>query len=133
MMATIAKAATNEVKYRAVGPNMTSTMLALQFGMRDEVLQQAIFTKIIRGITDIMQEMAPELITTFQKEYENRRIWMLRNKPGGYERSTAALNTLMQQVSDRLNLLDKSNLVKELSRFLEAVTNAGAVLYLKAS
>jgi hexosaminidase len=197
-------------------PNMTSTMITLQFGMRDEVLQQAIFDKVIRGITDLMREMSPELVSTFQEQYrnrhafdfagaykflddqealleqadlgtgdsliirdeyrnairlvklginlqqytdnrrnmtreeekaqlrtmrelgkqylgENRRLWLLRNKPGGYERSTAALNTLMKQVDDRLNLLDKSNLVKELSRFLEAVTNAGAVLYLKAS
>ncbi len=197
-------------------PNMTSTMMALQFGMRDEVLQQAIFARIIKGITDIMQEMAPDLVTAFQEQYENRhafdfagvykflddqeamleqadlqtgdsliirdeyrnairllrlginlqqytnnhrnmtreeeraqlqtmqelgkqyleenrRLWMLRNKPGGYERSTAALNTLMRQVNDRLIMLDKSNLVKELSRFLEKVTNAGAVLYLRAS
>jgi hypothetical protein len=133
MMATIAKAATNGVKYRAVGPNMTSTMLALQFGMRNEIMQNAIFNRIIEGMTDFMQEMAPELITTFQKEYENRRLWMLRNKPGGYERSTAALNALMKQISDRIALVDKSFVARGLTRFLEKITAAGAVLYLRIS
>jgi hypothetical protein len=197
-------------------PNMTSTMMALQFGMRDEIMQQAIFAKIIKGITDIMQEMAPDLVSAFQEQVEhrhafdfagvykfldhqealleradlqtsdgslirdeyrnairlvklginlqqytgnrrnmtreeervqlqtmqelgkkyleeNRRLWLLRNKSGGYERSTAALNSLMQQVSDRLALLDKSHLARGLNRFLEKITTAGAVLYLRAS
>jgi hypothetical protein len=64
---------------------------------------------------------------------ENKRLWMLRNKPGGYDTSIAALNTLMGQIDDRINLLDKSFFARRMSRFLEKIGSAGAVLYLKAS
>jgi hypothetical protein len=62
---------------------------------------------------------------------ENKRLWLLRNKPGGYERSTAPLNTLMQQVDDRLILLNKSVFTRGLSRFFEKIGTAGVVLYLR--
>ena len=56
---------------------------------------------------------------------------MLRNKPGGYEQSVAVLNVLIQQINDRLILLDKPYLQRALNRFLEKVSTAGAVLYLR--
>lgn len=64
---------------------------------------------------------------------ENKRLWLLRNKPGGYDRSTAALNIPLSQVNDRLILLDKSPDARGLNRFLEKIGTAGVVLYLRLS
>jgi hexosaminidase len=196
--------------------NMTTTQMALQFGMRDKVLISEIFDKVLTGISSHMKDLAPETISIFTEKYDNRlafdyaglqkfldseeaalnktkletnesilvkdeyinairliklgadlqryidfrgkmslseqksilismqdigkkyleenkRLWMLRNKPGGYDTSIAALNTLMGQIDDRIKLLDKSFFARRMSRFLEKIGSAGAVLYLKAS
>jgi hypothetical protein len=196
--------------------NMTTTQMALQFGMRDKVLISEIFEKVIAGISDLTKDLAPEMSAIFNEKYENRqafdytglqkfldseeamlnkskletsdslqvkaeylnairlikfgaalqryvdfresmnlaeqkatlksmndmgkqyldenrRLWMLRNKPGGYDTSTLALNSLMSQIDNRIKLLDKSFLARGLNRFLEKIGSAGAVLYLKAS
>ncbi len=196
--------------------NMTTTQMALQFGLRDKLLISEIFEKIIGGINDLMKDLAPEMMTIFNEKYENRhsfyfaglqkfmdskedllkkakigtpdsliirdeylnairliklgaglqsyiafqgkmsisdqksilrtmqvsgrqyleenkRLWLLRNKPGGYDRSTLVLNSLMSQIDDRIILLDKSVLSIWLNRFLEKIGTAGAVLYMKAS
>lgn len=196
--------------------NMTTTQMALQFGMRDKVMISEIFEKVIAGISDLMKNLAPEMTAVFNEKYENRqafdypglqkfieseeailkeskletsdslqvkdeylnairliklgaglqkyidfrdkmniseqkaalktmqelgkqyldenqRLWMLRNKPGGYDASTLALNSLMSQIDARIKLLDKSFLARGLNRFLEKIGSAGAALYLKAS
>ena len=196
--------------------NMTTTMLSFQFGLRDKIMVAAIFEKVINGISDLMKDLTPELITILKNNYDNRhsfdykglkkfidsketllagaristsdsliirdeyinamrlirvgsglkryidfrqnltmdeeksqlqairelgsryleenkRLWLLRNKPGGYDRSTLMLNTLLQQVDDRLLLLDKSSLSRGLNRFLEKISTAGAALYLRSS
>ncbi|MGC1391024.1 MAG: hypothetical protein WA816_08285, partial [Bacteroidales bacterium] len=64
---------------------------------------------------------------------ENRRLWMLRNKPGGYKLSVSVLNTLMQQIDDRLKLLDKTSIRRSFNRFLEKVGTAGVVFYLRST
>jgi len=64
---------------------------------------------------------------------ENRRLWLLRNKPGGYDLSVLSLNNLMQQFNDRQLLLNKSSLSRGWNRFLEKIGTAGAVLYLKSA
>jgi hypothetical protein len=64
---------------------------------------------------------------------ENKRLWLLRNKPGGYDRSTALLNTLMNQVDERILLLEKSSLARGFNRVLERAGTAGAVLYLRSA
>ena len=64
---------------------------------------------------------------------ENKRLWLIRNKPGGYDRSVAMLFVLKQQVDDRLILLDRSFLARGFNRFLEKIGTAGAVLYLKSA
>ena len=196
--------------------NMTTTVMSLQFGLRDKVMISGIFDKVIAGINDLMRDLAPEMTTIFDEKYENRhafdydglekfidseeslltkaqiktsdslivrdeylnairlirfgaglqnyvdfrdklsiseqrsrlksmkdlgnqyleenkRLWMLRNKSGGYDRSTFVLNSLMAQIDDRIILLDKSVFSRGLNRFLEKIGTAGAVLYLKAS
>jgi hypothetical protein len=64
---------------------------------------------------------------------ENHRLWLLRNKPGGYEKSSAVLNSLMLQVDNRLFMLKESSLSRGINRFLERIGTAGAVLYLRSS
>jgi hypothetical protein len=196
--------------------NMTTTNMFLQFGLRDKIMVNEIFDKIVYGLSDLMKDVAPEMITGFKENYnnrrpfdykglknfidskenllsrtkiqtadsllirdeyfnsfrlvklgadlqnyiqnrnsmnsdeektllrtmkdmgnqylsENKRLWLLRDKPGGYNRSTMALNTLLQQINDRILLLDKSSLAQSLNRFLEKVGTAGAVLYLKSA
>ena len=196
--------------------NMTTTALALQFGLRDKIMVTAIFEKAIKGINDLMGELAPEMSTVFTEKFENRmafdynglrefidsqeklllntrmktadsslireeylnairlirlgtelqyytdfrkdlspgeekskllsmkelgarylaenkRLWLIRNKPGGYERSVAPLVSLMKQIDDRLLLLDKSSVKREMNRFIEKIGTAGVVLYLKTS
>jgi hexosaminidase len=196
--------------------NMTTTMMALQFGLRDKIMVTAIFEKIIKGINDMMKDLAPEMIDAFKENYDNRhqfdypglqkfidskelllqkvrirsadgqlihdeyenalrlirlgagiqsfmdfrdkmsiseqktqlkslkvigeryleenkRLWLLRNKSGGYDRSTSVLNTLMNQINERIVLLDKSFLARSFNRFLEKVGTAGAVLYIRSA
>jgi len=193
--------------------NMTTTMMSLQFGMRDKIMTAAILDKVMKGISDLMKDLAPEMVIDLKKKFderhpfdykglqsfldakeailkkvriktddsllirdeymnairlirlgaglqsyicfrskldrdeeklqlktlrqtgkkylgENHRLWLLRNKPGGYDRSTALLNLLIQQIDDRLILLDKSVFTREWNRFLEKIGTAGAVLYL---
>jgi hexosaminidase len=196
--------------------NMTTTMLSLQLGLRDRIMISAIFEKAIKGISDLMKDIAPEMISVLKENFENRhsfdydglnkfldskealvsrvkiksadsllirdeylnsirlirlgsglqsyvhfrtsmnrdeeksqlkalnklgrkyldenhRLWMLRNKPGGYDHSIAVLNGLIQQINDRLILLDKPYLKRALNRFLEKIGTAGAVLYLRST
>jgi hypothetical protein len=197
-------------------PNMTTTMLSLQFGLHDRIMINAIIEKVMKGIVDLMKDLAPEMTTVFNAKFENRhpfdyqglhkfidskevelnharimtsdsalihdeymnalrlirlgadlqgyvqfrgslnpqeersqlvkmkesgkryleenkRLWLLRNKPGGYDRSVAALNILLSQINDQIVLNDKSPVARRLNRFLEKIGTAGAVLYLKLS
>ena len=194
--------------------NMTTTLLSFQLGLRDKIMVSAIFDKVIKGISDLMKDIAPEMISVFNENYENRhsfdykglqtfidskeillkkakigsqdsmvirdeylnsirlirlgaalqnyidfrntlnlqeeklrlqsmkdmcnqyltenkRLWMIRNKPGGYERSIALLNNLNQQIDTRLLLLEKSTFARGFNRFVEKIGTAGAVLYLR--
>ena len=196
--------------------NMTTTMLSLEFGLRDRIMINAIYEKLMNGIGDLMKDIAPEMIAALKeksdsrhqfdyaglqkfldseaallhnvrittsdsllirdeylnaiklirlgaglqnyiqfrgqfsndeersllktmkdsgKQYldENHRLWLLRDKPGGYDRSTAVLNTLLYQIDTRLELLDKSVISRGWNRFLEKLGTAGAVLYLRST
>jgi hexosaminidase len=197
-------------------PNMTTTMMSFQFGLRDKVMVNAIFDKVMNGISDLMKDLAPEMVSGFKEKFDNRhqfdytglksfidskeellgnvrmktsdstvirdeyrnairlirlgtglqsfikfrdnmtyddersqllsmkdilyqylaenkRLWLLRNKPGGYDRSTSNLYILKQQIEDRLQVIEKPTLTKSLNRFLERVGTAGAAIYLKLS
>jgi hexosaminidase len=63
---------------------------------------------------------------------ENKRLWLARNKPGGYERSTAALTTLMDQITKKIIALDKPANARCFNKLLNRVATAGASLYLRA-
>jgi len=194
--------------------NMTTTVLAFQLGIRDEILIDAIFDKMVNGFSSLMGDISPETVVSFKDDYvnrhtfdyeglvsfldaktdllhkvklespdsllirdeyrnairvirlgaslknyihnrnnldtaeekdvlqtmkdlckryleENKRLWLIRNKPGGYERSIGTLNTLMKQIDERLLLLDKSSLSRRINRFIENLGTAGAVLFIK--
>ena len=52
--------------------NMTTTMLSLQLGLRDRIMISAIFEKVINGISDLMKDIAPEMISVLKENFENR-------------------------------------------------------------
>ena len=51
--------------------NMTTTLLSLQFGLRDKLLIAAIFDKVIKGINDLMKDLA-EMMSVFKEKFDNR-------------------------------------------------------------
>ena len=63
---------------------------------------------------------------------ENQRLWSLRNKPGGYDRSISPLKSLIKQIDNRLVFLGKSKPVRIVDGFLDKLKSAGIVLALKA-
>jgi len=64
---------------------------------------------------------------------ENKRLWLIRNKQGGYERSVAALYKLQEQINNRILQLEKPYLVRSLSSFLDKLFTAGVILFIKLS
>jgi len=195
-------------------PNMTTTMLTLQFGLNDRMMTKAIYAKISQGITELMTDIAPEMVKAYHErlessqpfdfsglftfldekealldnvllnssdaqqvtdEYrnairllragtelqyyiekrtgltrdekierlnslrkgldqyliENKRLWMLRNKPGGYERSTAAIQKLILQIDDELAIQQKSLIQRSIYRIGTMITTSFTTLYLK--
>ena len=57
------------------GISMTSTVMGFQFGIMDEVLIEAIWDKMQKGITTLMGDIAPELISSFRESYNNRHAY----------------------------------------------------------
>jgi hexosaminidase len=194
--------------------NMTTTMMSFQLGIQDKVMVDAILRKAINGITDLMKDLAPELIDEVSDRYHNRinydyaglnsfldqqltvldnvkmeisdsalikdeyrnaislirlgselklyileknsmtlasrmaqlnkmnrlcslyltenhRLWMIRNKPGEYDKSVAALTSLQKGILQQIALLKKPALARGLNRFIEKVTSAGIAVYLR--
>lgn len=61
----------------------------------------------------------------------NHKLWMMRNKPGGYERSTAALQKLLSQVEKELSAYDKPVVQRSLDGIGKMIKASIATLYLK--
>lgn len=194
--------------------NMTTSMLSFQLGLRDRVMTDAIFDKIISGLTVMMKDLAPELIDTIVNRYEgrkpfdyqglmtfvdkqeqvigivslqgpdsalvkaeylnairlirlgaslrqytttpwhnrdgeqktqlermsrlcseylaeNQRLWLERNKPGGYDLSVASLTNLQKSLTAQLAILGKPAPTRIWHRFTEKLAASAAVIYLK--
>lgn len=62
---------------------------------------------------------------------ENQRLWNLRNKPGGYDRSILPLKKLISQIDKSLVVLGKPEPVRIIDRFSDKLKSAGIVLALK--
>ncbi len=197
-------------------PNMTTSMLALQFGLNDRVMYQALYEKVGKGLSEMMSDFAPEMLEVYMEQKsmqqpfdfdglfeflnekqellnnvmlttpdgeiirdefqnairllrtsaelqyfiakrpqmsaencviqlksieshldnylrENHRLWMARNKKGGYERSTVALNNLLIQVKTEIANYQKPGIYRALHRIKTMVITSAAVLYLKVS
>ena len=194
--------------------NMTTTMMSFQLGIQDKVMVDAVFGKVINGITGLMKDLAPELIDTVLNRYnsrinydytglnayldqqltvldkvkmeiqdsslikdeyrnairlirlgselklyiqknnsmtvatrmeqlekmdrlcsaylgENKRLWMIRNKPGGYETSVALLTNLQKGILQQMEIQKKPAFIRDLNRFLEKLSSAGIAIYMK--
>jgi hexosaminidase len=53
-------------------PNMTTTMLTLQFGLNDRIMTNAIYTKLGNGILEMMNDFAPDMVKTYHERHEAR-------------------------------------------------------------
>lgn len=82
--------------------NMTTTMLALEFGMRDKILISEIFDKVTDGIGEMMQEIAPEMTLMFNEKYENRHSFDYQ----GINDFLSTKESMLQKV--RLDIPDSS-------------------------
>ncbi|HLO58454.1 MAG TPA: family 20 glycosylhydrolase [Bacteroidales bacterium] len=194
-------------------PNMTTTMLSLQFGLMDNVMIHAIYEKISSSIIELMKDLAPELITDYNDKYnsrhpfdfsgmytfldekeallkaadmktpdstlvldeylnairllrtgttlqhyienrndlkpgerkaelsririlldeylnENNRLWLARNKEGGYDTSISVLKNLQNQITKEIETMDKSYISRMLARFREKIITSAAVIYI---
>jgi hexosaminidase len=194
--------------------NMTTTMMSFQLGIQDKVMVDAVFKKVMNGITDLMKDLAPELIDTVWNRYNNRinydytglnafleqqltvlnevkmqgrdsilikdeyrnaitlvrlgaelklfiqkknsmtvaarmeqlnkmnqlcsaylgenhRLWMIRNKPGEYDKSVAILTSFQNGILHQLTLLKKPAFTSGLNRFFEKLSSAGIAVYMK--
>ena len=108
-------------------------MNAIRLIRMGECLQSYISFRSKLDRDDEKQELKTLRETGKKYLEENHRLWLIRNKSGGYDRSIAILNILIQQIDDRLLLLDKSAFAIRLNRLLEKIGTAGAVLYLKST
>ena len=194
--------------------NMTTTMMSFQLGIQDKVMVDAVFEKIMNGITGLMKDLAPELIDTVWNRYNsrknydynglnafldhqlavlgsvkmetkdstlikdeyrnaislirlgaelkeyiqkknsmsvasrieqldkmsrlcstyligNKRLWFIRNKPGGYDTSVTSLTGLQKGIVEQMELLKKPAFTRSLNRFLEKLSSAGIAIYMK--
>jgi hypothetical protein len=62
---------------------------------------------------------------------ENQRLWLERNKPGGYDLSVALLEGLQKSLTEQLALLGKPAPTQIWHRFTERLAASAAVIYLK--
>jgi len=62
---------------------------------------------------------------------EHERLWMSRNKHGGFDTSIERFKKLETQIDGNLALADKNPISRWLSRCLEKIESAAGVLYLK--
>ena len=62
---------------------------------------------------------------------ENKRLWMLRNKPGGYDTSVTSLTNLRKGIAQQMELLERPAFTRGLNRFLEKISSAGIAVYMK--
>ncbi|HVN56937.1 MAG TPA: glycoside hydrolase family 20 zincin-like fold domain-containing protein [Bacteroidales bacterium] len=85
---------------------------------------------------DSLPEVKQKELLTGMKENcikyldENKRLWALRDKPGGYESSVAMLEKLMNDVNKHLVQLEKSSVPRKFDRLIEKLTASAASVYI---
>ena len=63
---------------------------------------------------------------------EHERLWMMRNKKSGLDKSMDLIKNLQGQVNQQLELLDKNALTRWLNRTVEKLKTAVTVLYMRS-
>jgi len=63
---------------------------------------------------------------------EHPRLWMMRNKKGGLDKSMESIKNLQVQVEQQLDLLDKNGFTRWINRTGDKLKTALAVLYLRS-
>ena len=71
------------------------------------------------------------LITIILPEHE--RLWMQRNKSGGYETSVKSIKTLQSQIDEKIETSNKNAVERWLNSISEKMKTAIAILYLRFS
>src|SRR5664279_4157476 len=99
-------------------------MNAIRLIRMGECLQSYISFRSKLDRDDEKQELKTLRETGKKYLEENHRLWLIRNKSGGYDRSIAILNILIQQIDDRLLMLNKSAFAIHLNRLLEKIGTA---------
>jgi hypothetical protein len=94
-------------------------------------LKQYIQKKNSMTVTAQMEQL--EIMNRLCSTYlgENNRLWMIRNKPGGYDTSVASLISLQKGIARQIELLKKPAFSRSLNRFLEKLSSAGIAIYMK--
>ena len=101
-------------------PNMTTTMLALQFGLNDRLLVDAIYEKISVSITELMKELAPELIDDFKEKFDARKPFDFEGLLSFLDEKEAMLGMANMKIDDNLLI---SNEYMNAIRLLKVGTN----------
>jgi hypothetical protein len=82
--------------------NMTSTMMSLQFGLQDEVMLNALYDKLITGLTELMKDLIPELAGDYKIKYKNRQSFDFSGMFAFLDEKEALLNNADMKVKDSL-------------------------------
>jgi len=96
-------------------------------------LQKYVHNRNKLDLLDEKEQLVEMKVLCKQYLDENKRLWLIRNKQGGYERSVAALYKLQEQINNRILQLEKPYLVRSLSSFLDKLFTAGVILFIKLS
>jgi hexosaminidase len=101
--------------------NMTTTVMALQLGLRDRVMINAIYNTMIKQVSGLMRDIAPEMIDTLAQRYKKRKSYDFSDLISFLEEQEGILPYL------KLNIPD-SDLVKNEYRNAITLIRIGANL-----
>ena len=101
--------------------NMTTTVMALQLGLRDRVMINAIMKTVVDQVSGLMKDIAPEIVDTLTERYENRKLYEYTGLMSFLETQEAALDNIKLDIPD-------SDLVKNEYRNAITLIRIGADL-----
>lgn len=103
--------------------NMTTTMLSMQFGLRDKILISAIFEKVIKGVADLMGDLAPEMVTLIKNNYNSRKSFDYSGLAKFLDEKEALLKKTKISTTDSLIVRDEYDNAIKLIRLGAALQN----------
>jgi hexosaminidase len=87
--------------------NMTTTMMSFQLGIQDKVMVDAVFEKVMNGITGLMKDLAPELIDTVWNRYSSRINYDYTGLNVFLDKQLAVLGNVKMQIKDSALIKDE--------------------------